>query len=461
MDVQNLSVGPIIGHTSSTLVRIFGRAELTIDAGRPRKAHGVIRYRKVGSAGFSDPIYFKMNPNFDLTGVIVVNGLEENSVYQYQMGWVYSDVDSADIDVKKVLDWKQVDTADFRTGVTNISAQRTLVFGSCRYVMRLFGGMWWDDRSDKVFKSILQQIDSGQQIHQLIMCGDQIYADDLNALGADNALDEYNKRYQKVLTTPHLRKLMSRVPTYMTLDDHEIEDNWPESASKRDWVTKFPSAIHAYATYQASHSPLFELRDHRISGSPTHLWYSYTDGCCDFFVCDCRTERSFKEQQREIIGPRQMEELINWLSNGNGMVKIIITSVPFYESDSSDKWHGYIAQRDQVIECIRLNKIQKVVFLSGDVHACMASQLKLTDDLQITSIVSSAFFWPYPHPNRKGFILDGNIETATGHQFTVVNSSAVYPTDAFTKLSVTPEQIEVEFFSRKGQKLGAKSFKLL
>ena len=51
MDVQNLSVGPIVGHAASNLVRIFGRAELSFDDGRPRKAHGVIRYKKVGAAG--------------------------------------------------------------------------------------------------------------------------------------------------------------------------------------------------------------------------------------------------------------------------------------------------------------------------------------------------------------------------------------------------------------------------
>ncbi|MEP1446354.1 MAG: alkaline phosphatase D family protein [Paraglaciecola sp.] len=460
MDVQNLTVGPIIGHSSSELVRIFGRAKLSIHDDRPRKTHGVIKYRKNGESDFSTPAYFKMNPNFDLTGVIVLMGLEENTTYDYQIGWFYSEVDSKEIDVQKVLNWENVDTYKFKTGSSDSSKPRNLIFGSCRYALRLLGGMWWDDRGDKAFKSILEQKENGKHVDQLIMCGDQIYADDLKVIGSDDSLDEYNKRYQKVFTTPYIRKLMSCTPTYMMLDDHEIEDNWPESASAKDWVTKFPAAIHAYTTYQASHSPLFELKGSHITGTPTHLWYKYADGCCDFFVCDTRTERNLDKDSREIIGPRQMKELLSWLCDDSSRVKFIITSVPPYESESSDKWFGYISQRDEILECIRINGITKVVFLSGDVHACMASQLELNETSTVTSVVSSSLFWPYPHPNRRSFKLSGHIDTSTASKYKVVKASSVYPTDAFTKLYVTPEKIRVDFYSRKGDKLGSKSYKL-
>lgn len=458
MEVQNLSVGPIVGHSTPHYVRIFGRAELALVDGKPRKSHGVVRYRKSGSENFSSPLYFKMNPNFDLTGVIVLPGLVENTKYEYQIGWFFSDIDTVDIDVAKILDWKRIELTEFKTASANPTEPRTLAFGSCRYVLQLFGGVWWDDRGDKVFKSILERINSGEAIDQLIMCGDQIYADDLNMLGADNSLDEYNKRYQKVFTTPHIRKLMSQVPTYMMLDDHEIEDNWPALAESKDWVKKFPAAIHSFTTYQASHSPLFNVDGNRISGTPTHLWYQYADGCCEFFVSDCRTERSVSPTSLEMIGPRQMRELLNWLTNGSGLVKIIVSSIPFYESESSDKWHGFINQRDAILECIRTNSVSKVVFLSGDVHACMASQLNLGNGLKVTSIVSSAFFWPYPHPHRKDFKLSGYIETSTQNKYEVVNASDVYPTDAFTMLDVSNSKIGIEFISRKGSSLGKNTF---
>ena len=459
MDVRELSVGPILGHTTNNQAKIFGRAELSInDQNQPRKTHGVIRFRAKGDSAFSNPIYFKMNPNFDLTGVIVLTGLSENTEYEYQVGWFYSEIDTNNIEVKKSLNWNKCGSFYFKTASSDDSMSRSLVFGSCRYILRLFGGMWWDDRGDKTFKSVLKQIENGKSVDQLIMCGDQIYADDLNIIGADDSLDEYNKRYQKAFTSENLRKLMSSVPTYMVLDDHEIEDNWPESASKKDWVKKFPAAIHSYTTYQASHSPLFETSGHKITGTPTHLWYCYTDGCCDFFVTDSRTERNLDDGEREIIGVRQKESLLEWLSDGSGRAKLIVTSVPPYESESDDKWHGFIAQRDQILEHIRENSIQKVVFLSGDVHACMASQLELSEDVKVSSIVSSAFFWPYPHPKRSSFKLKGNIKTATDQNYKVVKASKVMPTDAFTRLEVTTSQLKVEFYSRKGVKLGTKNY---
>lgn len=459
MEVHPLTVGPIVGHTTSTFTRIFGRADLSIYDGRPRKAHGVIQYRKAGDNAFSKPIYFKMNPNFDLSGVVILDGLDESSNYEYQVGWFFSDVETKEIDVRKLLNWRNIDTYSFRTGSKDNTQSRTIAFGSCRYVLRLFGGTWWDDRSDRTFKSILEQADKENSVDQVIMCGDQIYADDLNALGADDALDEFNTRYRKVFTTPNMRQLMSRIPTYMTLDDHEIEDNWPESANRKDWVFKFPAAIHSYSTYQASHSPLFEITGNRITGSPTHLWYSYSDGCCDVFVTDTRTERNLDPDCREMIGPNQFKSLLDWLDDGSGRVKIIVTSVPPYESESDDKWHGFTNQRDEIFEWIRIKQISKVVFLSGDVHASMSSQVELDDATTVTSIVSSAFFWPYPHPFRRSFKLSGKIPSSTASTYKVVKASKVLPTDAFTKLTVSVDGVKIEFYSRKNKLLGTKSYK--
>ena len=458
MDVKRLTVGPIVGHTTADYTRIFGRADLSIYDDRPRKAHGVIRHRKAGDENYHAPQYFKMNPNFDLTGVIVVKDLEESTDYEYQVGWFFSDVDTKEIDVKKILNWNNIDTYRFKTASADNKLARTIAFGSCRYVLRLFGGYWWDDRGDTTFRSILEHVDKQASIDQVIMCGDQIYADDLNCLGADDALDEFNTRYRKVFTTPYMRKLMARIPTYMTLDDHEIEDNWPESASRKDWVFKFPAAIHAYSTYQASHSPLFALNGSRIAGSPTHLWYSYSDGCCDVFVTDTRTERSVEGENPEIIGPNQLQSLLEWLDDGSGRVKIIVSSVPPYESESDDKWHGYISQRDELLEWIRIKQISKVVFLSGDVHASMSSQLELDETTRLTSIVSSAFFWPYPHPFRRSFKLTGNIPSLTQTNYKVVKASKVFPTDAFTKLHISTDAINIEFCSRKGKVLGTKKY---
>jgi alkaline phosphatase D len=460
MKVRQLSVGPIIGETTNKTVRIFGRAKLEFSAGQPRRAHGVVRMREKGKVDFKTPRYFKMNPNFDMTGIIVLGGLSDRKSYEYQIGWIFSEVDSDEINVSKQLDWTDRKTHEFRAGSARPKDSRNIVIGSCRYVLKLFGGRWFDNRGDKTFQSILKQETEGPGVDQVIMCGDQIYADDLKFIGSDDALDEFNSRYRGVFRSKHLRSLMSRVPTYMTLDDHEIEDNWPESASDKDWVTKFPAAIHAYSTYQLSHSPLFRRSGRRIKGTPTHLWYTYEDGCCEFFVCDTRTERWLDPANREILGPRQLSSLIRWLKKDTGLVKLIVTSVPFYESESNDKWHGFIEQRDKILETIRNSNVKRVVFVSGDVHASMASELINANSpkFKVISVVSSPFFWPYPHPNRRSFKRKDAIKTGTGEKYEVQAGSKVYATDTFVRMEIDLKGVDVGFYGRKGRLLEQTSF---
>src|SRR3546814_12029463 len=64
------------------------------------------------------------------------------------------------------------------------------------------------------------------------MAGDQIYADMLNRhvpLGLADTFEEFQERYHTAFGSRNMRRLLSRVPTYMLLDDHEIEDNWTQT----------------------------------------------------------------------------------------------------------------------------------------------------------------------------------------------------------------------------------------
>jgi alkaline phosphatase D len=221
-------------------------------------------------------------------------------------------------------------------------------------------------------------------------------------LRADTAVDTYFKRYRDAFTTECIRSLMARVPTYMTLDDHEIEDNWPSKANERDFVLKFPAAIHAYQTYQLSHSPLLPVKNGKLDGTPDFLFYSFRDGCVDFFIADTRTERSLRPDRRQIIGPRQWEALTRWLADGSGRVKVIATAVPPFAATGDDKWEGFVEQRDHLLDFILANRVPRVVFISGDVHASFTARLRARTDpaFQVLSVVSSSFFWPYPHPPR-------------------------------------------------------------
>jgi len=461
-DIKSLTVGPIVGHADGMHVRIWGRAKYEKTAsGKPRRAFGIARFREKHGGNYGALQFFKMNPNFDMTGIVSFSDLIPDTQYSYQMGWFFSDKELHEFHANEQWDWHNAEQGEFSTASDNINAERKFIFGSCRYLLKLFGGNWFDNRGDKTFRSILQQIENGQRINKLLMIGDQIYADDLNFLSSTDHIDEFYSRYRDAFSQPYIRKLMSRVSTYMTLDDHEIEDNWPSNSSNRDLMVKYPAAIHAYQTYQMSHSPILSLDNSKLAGAPKKFYYCFSDGCCDFFVTDSRTERDTDAE--EMLGPEQMDDLLKWLQNDSGHVKFIVTSVPFFpdiktdiKNGKGDKWSAYLKQRDEIIEHIRSHQLKKVVFLSGDVHCSMAAELDIGSangtPLKIYSIISSAFYWPYPHMKRNQFQLTGFVASSQDQQaYALGKISEIFSGDNFSRIHVSNKEIKIEVYERKGK----------
>lgn len=460
MKINALTVGPIVGETTTDCVRIWGRGDSVIIDGEARRCFGALRTRQVNRASWGDPVIFKMNPNFDLTGIGIVSDLKQNTRYEYQIGVFFTEAEFGGIDLTDA-DWSDADAGSFRTASASSRASREIVFGSCRYLLRTFLGSVFDNRGDKTFRSVRRQIDEGNEVDLLLMVGDQIYADDLNAFRPDTALEQFYGRYRDAFGQKHLRSVMSDIPTYMTLDDHEIEDNWPAKATSQDMQKLFPVAMHAYQAYQMSHSPCISVRNGRLTEPPSRYWYTHTDGCCDVFVTDCRTERKLDASPRAMLGQYQMSALEDWLANESGRVKLIVTSVPFFpdhKDGSSDKWSGFPEQRESLLNFIEKRQIAKVVFLSGDIHASLSVQLTSPSGLKMTSVVSSAFFWPYPHPTHGDYKTTGSIDAGAAGTFRISGASKIVADDNFTRLTVKPTGIRVNVFRRKGERVSSKSY---
>lgn len=466
MEISELTLGPIVGYTTNKSARIFGRGNLKLNAESDSgylKCHGIARCRIAGETEFGMPMVFKMNPNFDFTGITEFENLEPGKKYEYEIGFFYLEADTETINKNNLLidvDWTHCSSGEFTTCTADIEKDISLFFGSCRYLLKVFGGSlaFFDERGDKTFRSMLNLIKK-KPVDQLMMIGDQIYADDFNLWNPDKTLEQYNNRYRSAFSQPYIKELMSRLPTYMILDDHEIEDNWPYNADSRDYQDKYPQAMHAYQTYQVSHSPVLNMENGKSTGIPDKYWYIFENGCADFFVMDTRTERIYDGANSKMINEKQFKELKMWLNNGNGRVKIIVSSVPFFPdciSDLNDKWGGFHEQRTSILDYIYSNKIRKVVFLSGDVHCSLSVQIKSAADplFKVTSIISSSFFWPYRHEREKDFQLSGILKKGDSiSQYEISFASKIIHDDNFTRLTVNNQEIEVMVYDRKGLKL--------
>ncbi len=307
----------------------------------------------------------------------------------------------------------------------------SFIVGSCRYP-----GLFWKTKSaDKIFGPLLQETRNkinGVQPSFVLMVGDQIYADKFNRIipiSLADTFEEFQDRYLKAFGSRNMRKLLRTVPHYMILDDHEIEDNWSQDRLRKSAEARkvFNLAIGSYMSYQWSHSP--RNQDNR-------LFYNFDCSGFPFFVLDTRTQRYMDNIEEDLsdnhlLGrpsldpsePSQLEILLNWLKGQpKNIPKFIISSSVFVPNPMSareervekmstakrkaelrqntDSWPAFPNTRRALLKCITENKIQNVIFVSGDIHCSNVAQMffsgiKGVGELKAFSITSSAFYWPF------------------------------------------------------------------
>lgn len=322
---------------------------------------------------------------------------------------------------------------------------------------------------DRIFASINQLIEGAQPpISATLMTGDQIYVDDMNLFAPDREYKDILSKYRAAFSQPNIKRLMSSTSTYMILDDHEIEDNWPANASKSDGAL-YRNAMAAYELYQASHSPVHPLTTNgQINRSVLeHYWYQFSDGDIEWFVTDSRTRRNLSPDDRRILDEAQEHALLEWLINSPARVKFVVTSVMFYPDRKrlgDDAWKAFPEQRLRILETIRTRRIKNVVFVSGDVHGSLTARLTHSEDpdFEVHTVVSSPLCNSklLPYAKASTFMLDQPlVRTATGdyrHELT----STVVSEDNFAHVVVEADQILVNYHDRNGKKLQSIAIKL-
>lgn len=449
-------VGPIVGHTTGTSARIWVRADPQTDSSAALDSEtrtiGVIAVlSKDGARLRTKPCYyFRLQREFDRSGTINLGAdpgtkaLEPDTCYVTRVGTLLLD---DPIDDDEGVDWEHLQSrlppaeawhddlsklpaekseAVFRTFPAESDDQDRLDFllGSCRYP----GLLWKIRHSDRIFAPMARVMDDDDDASPprfALMVGDQIYADPLNILpiGRADTYKEFRDRYLTAFSSRNIRRLMRHLPTYMILDDHEIEDNWTQDRIRRNAKYQlFTIAIDAYLSYQWSHGP-------RTYGK--RLYYTFDCGRYPFFVIDTRTQRYLEGKpgnlsDNHLLGrptlpgspPGQLQRLLDWLqaqqqSRGN-VPKFIVTSSVFVPSpmsaradrgdlakEESDSWPGFPNTRAAILRCIVDHGVQNVVFLAGDIHCSNIAEMAFrgsaaAEQIKAYSVTSSAFYWPFP-----------------------------------------------------------------
>ena len=460
------TVGPIIGHTTTNHARIFLRGELQNDA----LVFAGIRYRRTGEKHWSKAVFAKLTLLRDMSDVIALNDLAANTDYEYQAGWFspMSPVHTVETVEELPLQWPR-EIYRFRTQSSKTTQPRAYVVGSCRYLRMTAGIASAPHLGDRIFASITSLAERAEPpISAMLMTGDQIYVDDLNIVAPDREYKDILSKYRTAFSQPHISNLMSSVPTYMILDDHEIEDNWPANASKSD-AHLYRNAMAAYELYQVSHSPAHELlANGQVNRALLpHYWYQFSDGDIEWFITDSRTQRNLSANDRRILDEEQEQALLKWLINSPARVKFVVTSVMFYPDrklHGDDAWKAFPEQRLRLLETIRTHGIKNVLFISGDVHGSLTSRLSHSEDpdFEVHTIVSSPLCNSklLPYAKASTFILDQALARTVAGDYRHELTSDVISQDNFAHLVVDTGQVRVNYHDRDGKPLQSISIKL-
>lgn len=521
-------VGPIVGHTTDRSCKLWVRADTQGDPDREldpdRRTIGVLGIVREGGRK-RNPVpcyYFRLHREFDRSGCINLGAetptpgapkpLRSDTLYEVRIGTLTLD-DPADnavpADDAELLNrlpsprvWKsdlmrlpaERSEAVFRTfpKADDDGGRLDFLIGSCRYP----GLMWKIRHSDRIFGPMGDLVwhagDDGAP-RFVLMVGDQVYADLFNRavpLGRADTYDEFRERYLTAFSSRNMRRLLRRTPTYMILDDHEIEDNWTQDRLRRDAKYQlFTIAIDAYLSYQWSHGP-------RSYGK--RLYYRFDYGGFPFFVLDTRTQRYLEGEKgvladNHMLGrptlpgspPGQLARLLSWLNEqqaqrGN-VPKFIVSSSVFVPSpmraraamserqkEESDSWPGFPVTRRAILSRLIDGGVQNVVFLSGDIHCANIARMWFSgtpeaERITAYSVTSSAFYWPFPFADGEpsDFVHDS---TQPGQEDTFVVSESPRITmdyrawnftqeDNFCRLTVdrASHKLRVRTFDRYGQ----------
>lgn len=469
--VKPMTVGPLVGHTTDTTVRLWGRGDRPAAPGG-QLCYGVAQLLAPGSTTPAQGAYFKLRPEDDFTGTVDFPGLQPGKPYAYRMGYFFSDVEQHLLLPAVGLELQGSSSGVFRTARSPGSPDFSMVFGSCRHPIPGLEDMLHSnvpERADRIFRTILDQVEGGTATDLFLMAGDQIYAD---VWANDRTFGEYCARYRKAFTQPNLGKLLARLPTYMAIDDHEIANNWsmdrlndPSLSEEQRAANqgRFMAALEAYRCYQAVHSPVLRrVNEPGLTNAITELWYTFQSGPAHVFVMDVRTERYLRGAPPRMISERQLQALQGWMRANKGALKLVVTPVPFFPdlrlggwalAERNDKWAGTLLQRQKLLDFIRDEGVRRTVFLSGDVHVSLWAELKSTSrpDFRVYSIISSAFHPPPLTPPDFFFestgVLDGQSD------YVVTRNGGYTALSNFTRLTWKEPNLRVAVYERKGKLL--------
>ena len=271
-------------------------------------------------------------------------------------------------------------------------------------------------RADSSLRMALEAIDINNP-RFMLMLGDQIYADvRAGVIDTESPIEKLLSRYHEAFgDSQSFRKLARRLPMYMVMDDHEINDNWSAEQVLQSNLNAVlaDNAKAAFTIFQYAHGPGFPVDLQNPTEQVQGFNYCVEHNDIPFLVLDTRSKRT-RVPLRQMLHSSQWRWLEGWLLqqqkqkgtcpkfiiSGTVVAPGLIENAGNPSPRGADTWQMCPDDRKRLLCFIAENAIENVVFLSNDYHCSAAAEISFTHStVKAWAIVSPPLHAPMPFAN--------------------------------------------------------------
>lgn len=310
----------------------------------------------------------KTERNNAYTAKLIADNLEPGQIYNYEV-YVNNKKELFNYELKfqtqKLWQWRE-DPPEF-----------SFVTGSCFYVNEEKY-----DRPGKPYGSDYQIVESIYKSKPdfMLWLGDNYYLREADWDSWSGILH----RITHTRSLPELQPLLGSVHHYAIWDDHDFGPN----NSDRGFWNKYKT-LEAFKLFWVN--PSFGIEE----GDGITTYFQWAD--VDFFLMDNRFFRApnfLKDENKPMLGEKQIQWLIDNLVSSQAPFKIIAIGGQVLNPVTGrgiETYEFFKNEKSRLLELIERNKIEGVIFLSGDRHHSEISKFEREYAYPIYEFTTSSF----------------------------------------------------------------------
>jgi alkaline phosphatase D len=301
---------------------------------------------------------------------LIADDVEHSGVYEYRIlinGKAVALPYKTEFQTQKLFQWRE------SIGIQ--PPEFSFILGSCFYVNETPV-----DRPGKPYggsTDILKHI-TAQNADFMVWLGDNTYLREVDW----NSRTGFGKRYTHTRSLLELQPLLASMHNYATWDDHDYGPN----DADRSFIHK-RTALEVFNLFWANQRAGMAEND--------GVYSQFTWADLDFFLMDNRWFRAPNNRSgkadADYLGQRQLNWLIDALSTSKAPFKFVVVGGQVLNHTKRYEYYAnYEKERQQLFNEIAKNKIEGVVFISGDVHHSEVNKMMRYDAYPIYEITSSS-----------------------------------------------------------------------